>query len=166
MAWKHYNIDDMRLYLSEDEIQALDNMSKSDDISAIINSQLDDVVDAFRGAWESKGYALDTREHYCAPEYKMFVMNIARYQSWTRFNMSPAVGLDEARTKEYEKYLELMKNPYIGTSKPEWEYSSENPDNPEASTQKGGSISIPFLRMDESLYYWAAKKTYDKNCQL
>ena len=164
--WKKLTIDDMRLYLSEDEIQALDNMSKTTDISAIINNQIDDVVDAFRGAWQAKGYEIDTRPYYAAPEYKMFIMNIARYQSWTRFNMSPAVGLDEARTKQYENCLEMLKNPYLAVSKPEWEHSSENPDNPEAPAQQGGSISLPFLRMDASLYYWNAEKIYDKNCHL
>lgn len=159
MAWQHYTIDDIRLYLSEDEVQALDNISKDTSITQMINSQIDDVIDAFRGAWISKGYVYDTRDHYAAPEYKMFIMNIARYQIWTRFPMSPAVGLDEARTKEYEKYLELLKNPYIGTSKPDKEHSSDNPDNPDAPAQQSGSISLPFLRMDESLYYWIAKKT-------
>lgn len=154
MSWEHYTMNDMRLYLSEDEVQALNTLSLAPSMTDVINKQIDDVVDAFRGAWMAKGYTYDTRDHYAAPEYKMFILNIARYQIWTRFNMSPSVGLDEARTKEYEKYLELLKNPYIGTSKPDKEHSSDNPDNPDAPSTNTGSISLPFLRFDESLYTW------------
>ena len=57
--------------------------------------------------------------------------------------------------KEDVKRLEaLLKNPYIGVEKPEWEHSS---DNPEVTGSSGaGSISLPFLRFDEQLCYWSS----------
>lgn len=52
MAWKRLGIDDLRLVLSEDEVDKLNQRSLSDDkLSVVIQEQLDVVADAFRGAW-------------------------------------------------------------------------------------------------------------------
>lgn len=67
MAWKQLTIDDLRLALAEDEVQKLETCST--EISAIVNAQLDTVADMFRGAWLAKGYEVDYRDHYVAPEY-------------------------------------------------------------------------------------------------
>lgn len=80
MAWKRLDIDDLRLVLSEDEVEKLNERSLADDkLNVIIQEQLDVVADAFRGAWKSKGYELDVREHYVAPEYRNAVLNYARF---------------------------------------------------------------------------------------
>ena len=69
--------------------------------------------------------------------------------------MSPNIALDDARKAEYELVKDLLKDAYIGVDKPEWEHSSSNPENPDNSGKtQGGSIKIPFLRFDQSLYDW------------
>lgn len=69
MGWKHLTIDDLRLVLAEDEVQKLDERSLDPGVSEVIQQQLDTVADAFRGAWMAKGYTIDVRDHYVAPEY-------------------------------------------------------------------------------------------------
>lgn len=144
MAWKHLTIDDLRLVLSEDEVQKLNTYSIDGDITGIINNQLDVVADAFRGAWASKGYTLDERDHYVAPEYIQFVLNYARWQIWTRFPMTEDFALSEPRQKQYEEASELLKNPYLGTSEPDY---SDDPDL--SATQihvQDGAITVPWLK--------------------
>ena len=75
--------------------------------------------------------------------------------------MSPNVALDDARKEEYKLVSELLKDAYIGVDKPDWEHSSNNPDN--TGKIQGGSIKIPFLRMDQSLYDWGMSNFGD-NC--
>ena len=148
--WNKLTIDDMKLYLSQDELDALNTYSV--DIEDVINKQLDAIADMFRGAFVSKSYEIDTRDHYIPSSYKHFVCTYARYVIWQRFPMSPNVALDDARKEEYKLVSELLKDAYIGVDKPEWEHSSNNPDN--TGKTQGGSIKIPFLRMDQSLYDW------------
>ena len=154
MAFKQLTINDIRNVLSEDEVQSLDNLSLAGDKTTIINDIVDIVADSWRGALQAKGYTLDIREHYIPSEYVYWVLVHARWAIWTRFNMSPAIGLDDARKEEYQKALELLKNPYIGIAKPDYQYDPTNPAN-------GGSgdaaIKVPFLRFDESLYLNIAK---------
>lgn len=127
--WKHLTLSDMKLYLSQDELDQLN--SASVDIEDVVDKQLDVIADMFRGAFLSKGYEIDTREHFIPSSYQHFVCTYARYCVWTRFPMSPAIALDEARKAEYEFIQSLIKDPKIGTDKPDWEHSSENPDNPD-----------------------------------
>jgi hypothetical protein len=153
MAWKQLTVEDMRLLLSDDEITILQSNSISDEI---ITNQINLVSDAFRGAFSAKGYEIDVREHFMPASYSLAVLNIARVQVWSRFPHSPQIALDEVRQKEYERYLDLLKDPYIGTELPEWEYSSNNPEST-GKKENYGSIVLPFLRFDEDLYYWADK---------
>ena len=96
--WERLTIDDLRLVLAEDEIEKLNERSLAEDkLSVVIQEQLDLVSDAFRGAWQSKGYTLDVRDHYVAPESKQFVLNYARWQIWTRFPMTENFALSEPR---------------------------------------------------------------------
>ena len=81
MSWKHLTIDDLKLVLAQDEVSTLE--ARSVEITDIINKQRDIVADMFRGAWAAKGYKLDIREHYVAPEYVIPVLNYARWQIWT-----------------------------------------------------------------------------------
>ena len=91
--WKRLNYTDLTEILAQDEINKLDVYSLSADISSICQKQLDSVADMFRGSWSAKGYALDVREHYVAPEYRIPVLNYARWQIWTRFPNSKDIGL-------------------------------------------------------------------------
>ena len=157
--WSHLTIDDMKLYLSQDELDALNTYSV--DIEDVINKQLDAIADMFRGAFVSKSYEIDVREHYIPSSYKHFVCTYARYVIWQRFPMSPNVALDDARKEEYKLVSELLKDAYIGVDKPEWEHSSNNPDN--TGKIQGGSIKLPFIRFDQSLYDWGMSNFGD-NC--
>ena len=149
--WKQLTIEDLKLYLSQDEIDALNNMSVN--VDEVINKQLDVIADMFRGAFISKSYEIDTRDHFIPSSYEHFVLVYARYSIWTRFPMSPNIALDDARKDEYKMVQNLLQDAYIGVDKPSWEHSSKNPDNPdnEGNVQLG-SIGIPFLRFDQSLY--------------
>lgn len=145
MAWERLDIDDLRLVLSEDEVEKLNERSLSEGkLSVIIQEQLDVVADAFRGAWQSKGYNIDVRDHYVAPEYKQFVLNYARWQIWTRFPMTEDFALSEPRQKQYEEASELLKNPYLGTSEPDY---SDDPELSATHTNvKDGAITVPWLK--------------------
>ena len=159
--WSQLTIDDMKLYLSQDELDALNSYSV--DIADVINKQLDAIADMFRGAFLSKSYEIDTREHYIPSSYKHFVCTYARYVIWQRFPMSPNVALDDARKAEYELVKDLLKDAYIGVDKPDWEHSSQNPEN--TGKIQGGSIKIPFLRFDQSLYDWGMSNFGDSFCK-
>ena len=159
--WSQLTIDDMKLYLSQDELDALNTYSV--EIEDVINKQLDAIADMFRGAFVSKSYEIDTRDHYIPSSYKHFVCTYARYVIWQRFPMSPNVALDDARKAEYELVKDLLKDAYIGVDKPDWEYSSNNPDN--TGKIQGGSIKLPFLRFDQSLYDWGISNFGDNCCK-
>lgn len=145
MAWERLDIDDLRLVLSEDEVEKLNERSLADDkLNVIIQEQLDVVADAFRGAWKSKGYELDVREHYVAPEYRNAVLNYARFQIFTRFPMTTSFALDENRKKQYEEAAELLKDPYIGVSKPD--YSDDPSLSSLTKARYDSAISVPWLK--------------------
>ena len=151
--WSQLTIDDMKLYLSQDELDSLNTYSVN--VDEVVNKELDVIADMFRGAFISKSYEIDTREHYIPSSYRHFVCVYARWSLWTRFPMSPNIALDDARKEEYKLVSDLLKDAYIGVDKPEWEHSSSNPENPDNSGKtQGGSIKIPFLRFDQSLYDW------------
>ena len=108
----------------------------------------------FRGAFIAKGYAVDVRDNYVPSGYVLPVLQYARYVAWSRFPNSPDIALDEVRKEDVKRLEALLKNPYIGVEKPEWEHSSENPEVTGSSGT--GSISLPFLRFDEQLCYWSS----------
>ena len=144
MSWKQLTIDDLRLVLSEDEVDKLNEVSLDPSLSTVIQDQLDMVSDAYRGSWRSRGYTIDVRDHYVAPEYRNAVLNYARVQIFTRFPMTPSFALDENTNKQYEEATELLKNPYIGVSKPDYS------DDPELSSMTqhdyDAAISMPWLK--------------------
>ena len=145
MAWKHLTIDDLKLVLAQDEVSKLEE--RSVEITDVINKQLDIVADMFRGAWSSKGYKLDIREHYVAPEYIVPILNYARWQIWTRFPATETISLSENRKAGYDEAVKLLENPYIGTSDP---YDPTDPDNPNENDKiKDSAISMPYLRFDD-----------------
>lgn len=142
--WKRLTIDDLRLALSEDEVEKLSSRSLDNNLSSIIQDQLDTVADAFRGSWAAKGYTIDVRDHYVAPEYKQFVLNYARWQIWTRFPMTEDYSLSDPRKKQYEEASSLLKDPYIGVSKPD--YSSDPELSSTALSSSDAAISIPWMK--------------------
>lgn len=109
------------------------------------------MADAWRGAWQAKGYQIDIRDHYVAPEYTYYVLVHARYAIWTRFPNSPAYALDEARKAEYDKALELLKSPYIGTSKPD--YSDDPEIDPEKLKTTDSAIGVQFQRFGSCAFF-------------
>lgn len=145
MAWKRLTVEDLKLVLSQDEIDKLENMSV--DMENIINAQIDAVANLFRGAWKSKGYIVDVRDCYVAPSYVIPILNYARYQIWTRFPMTENYSLSEPRQKGYDEAVELLKNPYIGVEDPADKNDPDNPNN--KVKQIDSAISIPYLRMDD-----------------
>lgn len=145
MSWKRLTIDDLKLVLAQDEVEKLEE--RSVEITNIINKQLDIVADMFRGAWSAKGYKIDVRQHYVAPEYVIPVLNYARWQIWTRFPATENISLAENRKAGYDEAVKLLENPYIGTSDPA---DPADPDNPNKTDGiKDSAISMPYLRFDD-----------------
>ena len=147
--WKRLDFYDLTEILAQDEIDKLNGYSLSANIEDICQKQLDSVADLYRGSWRSKGYALDVREHYVAPEYRIPVLNYARWQLWTRFPNSKDVGLDEPRKAAYEEAKELLKSPFIGTSKPDYSTDTELSADASLSASNDGAISMPYLTIND-----------------
>ena len=146
MAWKRLTIDDLKLVLAQSEVDQLEE--RSVEIADIINKQLDIVVDMFRGAWSAKGYKIDVRPHYVAPEYIIPVLNYARWQIWTRFPATENISLAENRKAGYDEAVELLKNPYIQVSKPDYSNDPVLSADTELNKIEDGAISLPYLKID------------------
>ena len=146
MSWSRLTKDDLRLVLAEDEVQKLDEISLDPSLSAVVQQQLDMVSDAFRGAWQSRGYQIDVRDHYVCPNYKAFILNYARWQIWTRFPMTENYALSDPRKKQYEEACELLKNPYLGTTKPDYSDDPELSGDTSLSNTSDASITIPWQK--------------------
>lgn len=150
MAWSRLTIDDLRLVLAEDEVEKLSAVSN--ELSDRIQGQLDMAADAFRGAWRAKGYTTDVRDHYVAPEYKQFVLDYARWSIWTTFPMTEGYSLTEPRELAYKQALELLKNPYIGTSKPDYGDDPDLSGRTDLSAFRDAAITLPFQRFPSVPY--------------
>ena len=144
--WKALDIDDLRLILSEDETTQLNQYSLDQSLTAVINDTINMVSDAWRGALSAKGYALDSREHYTPSTYKYYILVHARWAVWTRFPNSKQIALDDARKQEYEKALDLLKNPVLDVDPvtPEGQAGDEN-----AIGTGAGSIRVPWNRIPQ-----------------
>lgn len=153
MAWTRLTIDDLRLVLAEDEVSKLNERSLTDPLfQQVVQEQLDLVADAFRGAWRSKGYTVDVRDHYVAPEYRVFVLNYARWQIWTRFPGTEGFALTEPRQKQYDEAAELLKNPYVGVSKPDYSDDPELSGDTSLSVNGDGAITMPWLKFPPEIF--------------
>jgi hypothetical protein len=151
MNWKLLTIDDLKTILSEDEANTLNTFSIDEQNTTIVNDCINMIADMWRGALAAKGYAVDMRPHYVPVEYIYWILVHCRYAVWTRFPMSPSIALDEARKAEYEAALEILKEPYIGPSKPDPE---NDPTNPANGGSNMGMITLPFLRFNDDLYWY------------
>lgn len=147
MAWSRLTAKDLELKLAEDELEKLATCSIDDSrVSTILQDQLDIVSDAYRGAWQTKGYTIDVRDHYTAPEYKEFILNYARYSIFTRFPMAENYALSEPRKKQYEEAAAMLKNPYLGTSKPDYSDDPELSGDTSLTSTQDAAISMPWQR--------------------
>lgn len=142
--WKKLDINDLRTILSEDEIQRLQTLSLEDDFEDVLNRGMDIVSDMWRGALAAKGYTIDVRDHYTPPEYAYWILIHARFALWTRFPQTPDFALDKAREAEYKKALEILHNPFINVSAPDY---SEDPSlSAQSQTIGADSITVPPMR--------------------
>ena len=151
--WKQLTTNDLKKILSQDELDTLESVSVDPSLSSVVQDGIDLVADMFRGAFIAKGYKYDIRDHYVPSTYALPVLQYSRVVVWSRFPNSPAIALDEVRKKENERLQDLLKDPYIGAEDPDWEHSSENPEAT-GKDQAKGTITLPFLRFDDQLYYW------------
>ena len=144
--WKKLTVEDLKLVLSEDEVNKLE--TKSTTITDRINKQLEIISNLFRGAWKAKGYAVDVRDYFVAPEYITPILNYARWQIWTTFPATENISLSENRKVGYEEAVELLKNPYIQTSKPDYSNDPVLSADTELNKIEDGAISLPYLKID------------------
>lgn len=86
------------------------------------------------------------RDHYVAPEYKQFVLNYARYEIWTRFPMTESYSLSEPRQKQYEEAAELLKDPYIGVSKPDYSDDPELSGDTALNMTTDSAVTMPWMK--------------------
>lgn len=158
--WKRLTYQDLAEVLAQDEIDKLNEYSLSADIQDICQAQLDSVANAFRYAWYSKGYNVDERPAYVPNGYKMFVLNIARVEIWSRFPNSSNIGIDDIRKQLYNDAKELLKDPYIGVPDPDYS------DDPELSGKVPSNgdyaLTIPFQKMLSMPYEYGFPKVYGK----
>lgn len=147
MAWKHIEISDVRLALSEDEIERLQTLSVDESkLNEIIQQTSDAVADMFRASWDGKGYAVDPRPHFVSEGYVIPILAVIRYTLFTRFPMSDNYALSEPRKIQYEKAVELLKNPWLNTDKIDWT-DPELSGYVDLSASTGSSIAIPWQSM-------------------
>lgn len=147
MAWNHLTPDDLKLVLAEDELQKLSTCSLADDkLSVVLQEQLDMVADAYRGAFTSKGYTVDVRDHYVPSSYKNFILNYARFEIFTRFPMTDSYALDENRKKQWEEAQKMLKDPFLGVEKPDY---SDDPElsGSALSTVSDFAVTLPWLKI-------------------
>lgn len=144
--WTHLEIDDLRRALSEDELEKLSTLSLDESVlGTVLQDTLDSAADAFRAAWEAKGYPVDPRPHWTSTGYTEFILAFARWNLWCRFPMADNYALSEPRKLQYEKALELLKDPWLATDKVDWT-SPELSDYSALSASAGCSIGVPWLR--------------------
>lgn len=145
--WKALDINDLRLILSEDETAQLNQYSLDQSMTAVINDTMNMVSDAWRGALSAKGYALDSREHYTPGSYAYYILVHCRWAVWTRFPNSKQIALDDARKQEYEKALELLKDPILDVD-PVTDEEGKTGDESAVGTG-AGSIRVPWNRIPQ-----------------
>ena len=85
------------------------------------------------------------RDHYIDNGYLIPMLNYARWQIWTTFPMTEDYALSDPRKFMYEEAKELLKNPYMATTKPDYA------DYPElsslaVSSDVDSAISMPWLK--------------------
>lgn len=147
MSWKQLTPDDLKLVLAEDELDKLSTCSLAEDkLSVILQEQLDMVADAFRGAFQSKGYNVDIRDHYTPASYKNFILNYARFEIFTRFPMTGDYALDDNRKKQWEEAQKMLKDPFIGVERPDYSDDPELSGNTDLSSTSDSAVTMPWQK--------------------
>ena len=62
MAWKKLEMNDLRLVLSEDEMDKLNELSLDESITAVIDDTIELVSNVWRGALKAKGMEIENYE--------------------------------------------------------------------------------------------------------
>lgn len=157
--WKQLTYADIREILAEDEIEKLDSLSI--EVEDVCQKILDSVADQFRGIFQTKGWQIDERPHRIPNCYKVFVLNIARIQIWSRFPNSKDIAIDDVRDKLYDDAKKMLENPTVGVPEPDY---SDDPSYTPSQTQGDASLSLPYSRLntyqDNGFYFNTAKNAY------
>lgn len=152
--WKKLEIDDLRRALSEDELERLGTLSlDSSMVDRVLQDTLDSASDAFRAAWKAKGMQVDPRDHYTTTGYAEFILAFARYNMWCRYPRSDDYALSEPRKLQYEKALELLKDPWLDVDEVDWT-SPDLSGYTDLSGVTRSSIKVPWQRMPYDLRWW------------
>ena len=150
--WKQLTKDDLKIILSDDEMDTLQTTSTdSEDVAQQI---LDLVADQFRGALRMHGFKLDKREHYTPYAYWLKILQTSREIIWTRFPNSDTIAIDKLREQAAKSLDELLQKIYIAPDMPDADYAED-----ETSTSPG-QLTLPFLRMDEMSWFFKARNKY------
>lgn len=109
---------------------------------------------------QSNGYTVDVRDHYIAPEYRQFVLNYARWQIFTRFPMTEGYALTDPRKVQYEEAAALLKNPYIGVSKPDYSDDPELSGDTSLTALSDSAVTVPWMRFPAEPYETGFPQVY------
>lgn len=148
MAWKKLEMNDLRLVLSEDEVEKLNELSLDESMTQVINDTISLVSNVWRGALKGKGMEIDPRDAYTPSSYWYWVLVHARYACWSRFPNSSVIAIDDVRKNEMERAMELLKSPYLDVDAVEW-YLPDGEPNPDLSAYQpstGSQLTTPWLR--------------------
>lgn len=148
MAWKKLEMNDLRLVLSEDEMDKLNELSLDESMTAVIDDTIELVSDVWRGALKAKGMEIDPRDGYTPSTYWYWVLCHARYACWSRFPNSSVIAIDEVRKEEMKRAMDLLKEPYLDVDAVEWTLpdGSPNPDLSAYQPSLGSQLTTPWLR--------------------
>lgn len=156
--WLQPTIEHLQLVLAQDELDKLSSCSVVPE--DVLQQQLDAVSDTFRSAFVSKGYTVDVRDHYIDAGYLIPMLNYARYQIFTRFPMTENYALSEPRKKQYEEAAELLKNPYLGTSKPDYSDDPELSGDTSLTAMSDSAVTVPWMRFPAEPYETGFPQVY------
>lgn len=148
MAWKKLEMNDLRLVLSEDEMDKLNELSLDESITAVIDDTIELVSNVWRGALKAKGMEIDPRDGYTPSTYWYWVLCHARYACWSRFPNSSVIAIDDVRKEEMKRAMDLLKEPYLDVDAVEWTLpdGSPNPDLSAYQPSLGSQLTTPWLR--------------------
>jgi hypothetical protein len=138
----------LRLVLSEDEMDKLNELSLDESITAVIDDTIELVSNVWRGALKAKGMEIDPRDGYTPSTYWYWVLCHARYACWSRFPNSSVIAIDDVRKEEMKRAMDLLKEPYLDVDAVEWTLpdGSPNPDLSAYQPSLGSQLTTPWLR--------------------
>lgn len=127
--WIHLTPSLLRTHLADPEIQALETAATTADVANILNEEVHNVAEAWRGRLR-KGIRIDKRTDFVPSELLQFILIHVRYASFTRLpNMETL--LDKLRQKEWDRANKIFDDPfYIDIEEPEEEYAEESSTGP------------------------------------